>query len=82
VLAAVQKPINAVALAEKAGPAGWKTIRSFFEVSTRDQVINPQLERFEAQRMNATTIELATSHASLISRPDAIAEVIERAGAH
>jgi pimeloyl-ACP methyl ester carboxylesterase len=82
VLAAVQKPINVAALAEKAGPAGWKTIRSFFQVSARDQVINPQLERFEARRMNATTIELAASHASLISRPDAIAELIERATAH
>lgn len=82
VLAAVQKPINTAALAEKAGPAGWKTIRSFFQVSTRDQVINPQLERFEAQRMNATTIELAASHASLISHPTAIADLIERAAAH
>jgi pimeloyl-ACP methyl ester carboxylesterase len=82
VLAAVQKPINTAALAEKAGPAGWKSVPSYFQISTKDQVINPQLERFEAERMNATTVELPTSHASLISRPKAIAELIERAASH
>jgi pimeloyl-ACP methyl ester carboxylesterase len=82
VLAAVQKPINAAALAEKAGPPGWRSLPSYFQVSTQDRVINPQLERFEAGRMNATTIELPTSHASLVSRPHAIAELIERAASH
>jgi pimeloyl-ACP methyl ester carboxylesterase len=82
VLAAVQKPINAAALAEKAGPPGWRSLPSYFQVSTQDRVINPQLERFEARRMNATTIELPASHASLVSRPKAIAELIERAASH
>jgi pimeloyl-ACP methyl ester carboxylesterase len=82
VLAAVQKPINAAALAEKAGPPGWRSLPSYFQVSTQDRVINTQLERFEARRMNATTIELPASHASLVSRPKAIAELIERAASH
>ncbi len=78
-LAAVQKPINATALNEKAGPPGWRTIPTYFQVSTHDQVINPDLERSPAHRMGAHTVELPSSHASLISHPRPIARLIERA---
>jgi pimeloyl-ACP methyl ester carboxylesterase len=78
-LAAVQHPIAASILETPAGPPGWKTIPSFYQVSTDDQVIDPALERFFAQRMGATTIELSASHVSLISRPQAIARLIARA---
>jgi pimeloyl-ACP methyl ester carboxylesterase len=81
VLAAVQKPINAAALQEKAGPPGWRTIPSYYQVSTQDQVINPDLERLFARRMGAHTVELASSHASLISHSRQIAGLIERAAA-
>jgi hypothetical protein len=37
------------------------------------------LERFLAKRMNATTIELDSSHVSLISHPNEIANLILRA---
>jgi pimeloyl-ACP methyl ester carboxylesterase len=76
VLAAVQHPINAAAFQEPAGAPAWKTIPSYYQVSTNDQVINPDLERFFATRMNARTFELASSHASLVSHPFAIAELI------
>jgi pimeloyl-ACP methyl ester carboxylesterase len=79
VLAAAQKPINGAALQEKAAAAGWRTIPSYFQISTEDQVINPELERYLAQRMRAQTFEIASSHASLISHPGQIAALIERA---
>jgi hypothetical protein len=37
------------------------------------------LQRRRARRMNAHTIELASSHASLVSHPDPVASLIERA---
>jgi hypothetical protein len=50
-------------------------------VSTEDRTINPDLERFMAKRMGAKTIEVKSSHVSLISHPDAIANLIlEAAG--
>ncbi len=79
VLAAVQKPINGAALQAPAGPAGWHMIPSYYQVSTRDQVINPDLERFFAHRMKAHVVELDSSHASLLSHPKQIAALIERA---
>ncbi len=38
--------------------------------------INPDLERFMAKRMGATTIEIDASHLALISHPDAVTNLI------
>jgi len=45
-------------------------------VSKLDQTINPDLERFLAKRMNATTVELEAGHLSLVSHPKEIADLI------
>jgi hypothetical protein len=39
-------------------------------------MIPPNVERMFAKQMNATTISLASSHASLVSHPDEIAQLI------
>jgi pimeloyl-ACP methyl ester carboxylesterase len=51
VLAAVQKPIAARCFADLAGPPAWKTLPSWYLVSTQDRMINPDLERFMADRI-------------------------------
>lgn len=79
VLAAVQKPTAVSILGTPAGVPGWKTIPSFYQVSLDDEVIAPDLLRFFADRMGAETIELASSHVSLISHPNEIADLIARA---
>jgi pimeloyl-ACP methyl ester carboxylesterase len=45
-------------------------------VSRFDQTISPDLERFLARRMRATTIELDAGHLSLVTHPREIAELI------
>jgi len=45
-------------------------------VSKNDQTINPDLERFLAKRMNATTVELDAGHLSLVSHPRDVANLI------
>ena len=42
---------------------------SWYAVSKLDATIDPDLERFLARRMNATTIELDAGHLSLVSQP-------------
>jgi pimeloyl-ACP methyl ester carboxylesterase len=76
VLAATQKPIAARSFTDPAGPAAWKTLPSWFLVSTQDRMINPDLERFMAHRIGATTIEVRSSHASPASHPHQVAELI------
>lgn len=49
---------------------------SWYAVSKQDRTIDPELERFMAKRMNATTIEIDTGHLSLISHPQVVANLI------
>jgi pimeloyl-ACP methyl ester carboxylesterase len=60
----------------KTTTAAWRVKPTWYQVSTEDRTINPELERFLAKRMNATTIELDSSHVSLVSRPKEIAGLI------
>jgi len=50
-------------------------VPSWFLVSTRDRMINPDLERFMAARMGAT-VEVRSSHASPVSHPHQVARLI------
>jgi pimeloyl-ACP methyl ester carboxylesterase len=70
VLYAVQAPFERTLLAGKTQHAAWRSKPSWYVVSTEDRRINPDLERFMAKRMGATTIEVKASHVSLISQPD------------
>src|SRR5262249_48780272 len=79
VLYATQQPFHKALLTGKTKHAAWRSKPSFYAVSTEDRTINPDLERFMARRMGATTIELKASHLSLISHPDAIAKLIRQA---
>jgi pimeloyl-ACP methyl ester carboxylesterase len=79
VLYAVQQPFQKALLAGKTTHAAWRSKPSWYAVSTEDRTINPDLERFMAKRMGATTIEVKASHLSLISQPDAIANLILKA---
>ena len=76
VLATTQKPIAARAFTDLAGPPAWKALPSWFLVSTQDRMINPDLERFMAARIGATTIEVRSSHASPASHPRRVAQLI------
>jgi len=81
VLYAVQQPFNKALLAGKTTRAAWRSKPSFYAVSTEDRTINPDLERFMAERMGAKTIEVKASHLSLISHPEEITRLIlEAAG--
>jgi pimeloyl-ACP methyl ester carboxylesterase len=81
VLYAVQEPFHKELLAGRTTHAAWRSKPSFYAVSTEDRTINPDLERFMARRMGATTIEVEASHLSLISHPEEITRLIlEAAG--
>jgi pimeloyl-ACP methyl ester carboxylesterase len=76
VLYAVQEPFHKALLAGKTSHAAWRSKPSFYAVSTEDRTINPDLQRFMAKRMGAKTIEVKSSHLSLISHPDVISKLI------
>ncbi len=79
IMAAVQKPLNSSVFKATVSGAAWKNIPSWYIVSTEDQAINPDLERFYAKRMGATTTELKSSHVSFLSHTNEVVKVIEAA---
>ena len=79
VIAAVQKPVNGSVFTAPVPGGAWKTIPSWYIVASEDQAINPELERFYARRMGATTTEIKSSHVPFLSHPKEVAKVIEAA---
>jgi pimeloyl-ACP methyl ester carboxylesterase len=76
VLYAVQQPTAASVFGGRTTAAAWHSKPSWYAVSKLDQTINPDLERFLAKRMNATTVEVEAGHLSLVSHPKEIADLI------
>lgn len=76
VLFAEQGPTAASLFSGRTTAAAWRSKPSWYAVSKLDQTISPDLERFLAARMNATTIELEAGHLSLVSHPKEIADLI------
>lgn len=80
VLYAVRQPFHKAHLTRKTEHAAWRSKPSFYAVSTEDRTIDPDLQRLMAKRMGARTIEVKSSHLSLISHPDVIASLVLAAG--
>jgi len=76
VVAAVQRPIALNALAEPSGPPAWRTIPAWALVGTEDRVITPTEQTFMAERAHAHVATTDAGHLSLVSRPDAVTDLI------
>jgi len=76
ILYAVQEPTAATIFGGRTSEAAWHSKPSFYAVSKQDKTINPDLERFLAKRMHATTVEIDAGHLSLISHPKEVADLI------
>ncbi|MFH8470851.1 alpha/beta fold hydrolase [Streptomyces sp. NPDC017991] len=59
--------------------AAWQEKACWYAVSRDDRTIDPDLQRFMAQRMKATTVELDAGHLSLVTHPQQIARLIKSA---
>lgn len=79
VMAATQKPVIGEAFEASVPQAAWKAIPSWYMVASSDRALNPDLERFYARRMGATTIEVDSSHVPFVSRPQQVARLIGEA---
>jgi pimeloyl-ACP methyl ester carboxylesterase len=58
----------------------WRSKPSWMLVPTKDRTINPELERWYAERANSKKVEVAgASHSVYVSRPKEVAALIEEA---
>lgn len=78
-LYAAQGRISDTLFASRTTVAAWRDKPTWYAVSTNDRTTSPDLERFLAKRMNAYTVELPSSHVSMLSHPGQIAKLILQA---
>ncbi|GGT38626.1 alpha/beta hydrolase [Streptomyces chromofuscus] len=77
ILAATQRPIALSAFTDKVTKAAWRTTPVYALIGRQDQSINPEMERFGAKRAHARkTVEINSSHVSLISHPQKVESLI------
>jgi pimeloyl-ACP methyl ester carboxylesterase len=79
VLAATQRPVAEAAFTDVAGPPAWKALPSWAVVATGDKAAGADVVRSNAQRAGAETLELDGSHLIMVSHPEPVADVIDRA---
>ena len=63
----------------KVGGNAWRSKPSRYIVAKNDRTVHPDMERFVAKRMGATTTEVASSHVPMLSHPDVVIDVIRAA---
>jgi pimeloyl-ACP methyl ester carboxylesterase len=76
VMAATQRPWSGAGAATPSGPAGWRSIPSWYLLGNEDRAIPPAGQRFMAERGNARIEEVAASHASMVSQPQAVTQLV------
>ena len=79
VLAATQRPLATNALVEPSGTPAWATIPSWAVIGTQDHVITPDSQVAMANNADAHITRIDAPHLSMISNPDDVTKVIERA---
>jgi pimeloyl-ACP methyl ester carboxylesterase len=74
-----QLPWGLDALDGTIGEPAWRTKPSWYMVASEDRIIPPAAQRLMAGRAGSTVVEVAGSHAVYVSRPEAVAALIEQA---
>ena len=78
-MANAQVPWGAAALNGTVTKAAWRDKPSWYLVATTDKMIPPVAQRGMSKRANASVVEVAGSHAIYVSKPKAVALLIEKA---
>ena len=80
-MAAEQRPVTEAALNEQSTAGAWRRIPSWFIFGDADRNIPPAALSFMAKRARSreTVIIKHGSHLVMISHPDAVAKLIEKA---
>jgi pimeloyl-ACP methyl ester carboxylesterase len=82
IVAAEQRPAALSTLSDPSGPPAWATIPSWYMVAGSDKAIGAANERWMAQRIHATTVEVkGASHVVMISHPGKVVRLIADAAA-
>jgi len=76
VMAATQRPVAEAAFSDVAGAAAWKDKPSWAVVASGDKAAGTDITRSMAERAGAAITELEGSHVIMVSKPEAVTDVI------
>jgi pimeloyl-ACP methyl ester carboxylesterase len=66
-------------LEQQLAGVAWRSKPSWYIVAKNDRTVQPDLERYLAKRMGATTYEADSSHVAMLSNPGLVVDVIRTA---
>src|ERR1700678_3959968 len=76
IMIATQAPTQGAALGAAISTAAWRSKPTWFVIASNDRMIVPQQEKDSAEKINAKTLTLPTSHVPMLSRPKEVAAFI------
>ena len=74
-----QVPWGVDALGGTISEPAWRSKQSWYLVATEDRMIPPPAQRQMSERAGSTVVEAEGSHAIYVSKPDLVADLIEKA---
>jgi pimeloyl-ACP methyl ester carboxylesterase len=78
-LAAVQRPIAVPCIQQPVPRPGWKDLPTWYLIAEEDRMINPDTQRFMAERINGHTHTHQVDHSPLITQPDVVTDILREA---
>lgn len=76
VMAAVQRPIAIRCIQEKVPAPAWKAKPSWYLIAGEDRMIQPDAQRFMADRMGAVIRSHAVDHTPMHTAPNLVVEIV------
>jgi pimeloyl-ACP methyl ester carboxylesterase len=76
IMFAVQRPLAAKCIQEKAPVPAWKKTPTWFLLAEQDRMIPPETQKFMAGRMNATIRSHRVDHTPMYTAPELVQEII------
>lgn len=79
VLAATQQPISGSAFGDKVGEAAWRNKPAWYLIAENDHALPPEVQAHFARQTGANVSRINSSHMSMVSQPEYVANLIELA---
>jgi pimeloyl-ACP methyl ester carboxylesterase len=79
VMFAVQQPLASSAFNDEMGVPAWRSLPSWYLITTEDEALPPPAQRMFADRMGATTMDVPSSHVAMVSHPKDVIRLTEMA---
>ncbi len=82
ILFAAQAPTAVASLTGTISEPAWRSKPSWYLLASEDHAIQPRLQRIMAERMQASLVEVSSSHLAMLSHPLVATQLISQAVQH